>query len=349
MGKAKTSIPPEGGQKDMNRKNGVGVDCGTMNIVSARQVSDKVVTKRVRDAFIDLDLEAKKTLKLSKVNYVEKDGQLIVLGDSAFNMANLFKREVRRPLSKGVVSAGELDAQSVLSLLVDHVLEHPQVEGEHCFFSVPAPPLDVQDQDVVYHTEVFRKIISECGYTPHPMNEAMAIVYSQCAAESFSGLAVSFGSGMCNVALAFQAVEGMSFSLAQGGDWIDSHAAKAVGSTASRMCAIKEKGVDLLSPKGREEEAIALYVRALIDYCLKNIGAQFRKVQASISLPEPIPFIVSGGTTKAPGFMKVFSEQFEAIKKKGFPIPISEIRHAKDPMTAVAEGLLVLASEEHAE
>ena len=65
-------------------------------------------------------------------------------------------------------------------------------------------------------------------------------------------------------------------------------------------------------------------------------------------MPEPIPFVVSGGTTRAGGFMKVFMEEFEAIKKRGFPIEISEVRAAKDPMTSVAEGLLVLATEEHA-
>ena len=38
---------------------------------------------------------------------------------------------------------------------------------------------------------------------------------------------------------------------------------------------------------------------------------------------------------------------FEALKKKGFPIAISEVRPAKDPMSAVAEGLMVLATEEY--
>jgi len=328
---------------------GVGLDIGTMNVVSARQQGTKVVTQRVRDAFIDLDSADKKTLRLSRVNYVEKDGQLIVIGDSALNMANLFKREIRRPLSRGIISAGEMEAQQVLSLLVHHVLGDPVLEGEHCYFSIPASPVDDIEQDVVYHTEIFKKIISEHGYQPHPMNEAMAIIYSQCGEENFSGLAVSFGSGMCNVALAFQTVQGMSFSVARGGDWIDTHAAKAMGATSSRMCAIKEKGVDLAAPKNREEEALALYIRALIRYCLEGIALQFRKVQASLDLPEPIPFVVSGGTSKAGGFFEVFKQEFEDVKKKGFPISISEVRAARDPLTAVAEGLLVLATEEYTE
>ncbi len=336
-------------KQDRSYRPGVGLDIGTMNIVSARQTTaDKVVTSRVRDAFIDLDPEVKRTLRMTKVSYVEQGGNLIVLGDSALNMANLFKREVRRPLSRGVISPGEIEAQQILSLLVFNVLEDPVGENEHCYFSVPSSPIDDPEQDIVYHTEIFRKIVTEHGYTAHPTNEAMAIIYSQCAAENFSGLAVSVGAGMCNVALAYQTVKGMDFSLARGGDWVDSHAAKALASTSARVCSIKEKGVDLAKPTTREEEAIALYIRALIRYALENIANQFRRVQNTLNLPEPIPFVVSGGTSKAGGFMEVFNEEFEAIKKRSFPIQISEIRAAKDPMTAVAEGLLVLATEEHA-
>src|SRR5215467_14195108 len=289
-------------------KPACGLDLGTMNIVSARQLADgnNLELKRVRDAFLDLELEAKKTLRLSKVDYVERGGALVVLGDSALTMANLFNREVRRPLSKGVIAAGELDAQQILSLLISNVVGEPIGETEHCYYSVPAAPVDDAAQDIVYHQEVFRKILNELGFTPHPMNEAMAIIYSQCAAENFSGLSVSFGSGMGNIALAYQTIKGMDFSVARGGDWVDGHAAKAVGSTAARMCALKEKGVDLSSPKSREEEAIALYIRALVRYVLENIAVQFRKNQSGINLPEPIPFVVSGGTTKAHGFMQVF-------------------------------------------
>lgn len=334
-------------KKTEGYKLGVGLDIGTMNIVSARQNAAKAIeTNRIRDAFLDLDADAKRALRMSKVDYIEKNGALIVIGDSALTMANLFKREARRPLSRGVISAGEIDAQEVLSLLTAHVLGAPQKPKEHCFYSVPASPLDDPGQDVLYHQEVFRKILLEHGYEPHPMNEAMAIIFSQCAEENFSGLAVSFGSGMCNIALSYQATKALEFSLARGGDWIDQHSAKAVGKTASQMCAVKERGIDLLKPEGREQEAVVLYIRAMIDYCLKNIAEQFKKVKADVDLPDPIPFVISGGTTKAHNFLEIFQEEFEKMRKT-FPIKISAVRPATDPLTAVAEGLLVLAMEEH--
>lgn len=331
---------------------GVGLDIGTMNIVSARQQDGKVITKPIRDAFLDLEPSAKRSLKMAEVDYIETEeaegqpGSLIVIGEGALTMANLFKREARRPLSQGVISAGEIDAQEILSILIKRVVGDPSVDDEHCFYSVPAEPVDKPNQDIVYHTEVFRSILEDHGYTAHPTNEAMALIFSQCAAEQFSGLSVSYGSGMCNIALAYQANSGMEFSLARGGDWIDQHAGGAVGKTASQMCAIKEKGLDLTDPEGRDQQALALFIRNLISYSLKQIANEFKKVANSVELPNAVPFIVSGGTTKAGGFMDVFTQEFEKVRKK-FPIQISEIRQAGDPLTAVAEGLLILAQEEH--
>ena len=81
---------------------GVGLDIGTMNLVAARRKSAETVeTSRMRDAFLDLDAGAKKMLKLSGVNFIDngEDG-IVVVGDAAMEMANVFGREVRRPLSK---------------------------------------------------------------------------------------------------------------------------------------------------------------------------------------------------------------------------------------------------------
>jgi hypothetical protein len=327
---------------------GVGLDVGTMNLVSARRNGTNVETSRIRDAFLDLDSGAKKMLKLSGVQFIDhgEDG-IIVVGDAAMEMANVFGREARRPLSQGLVAAGEMDALAVLGVLVKNVLGEPKEENEICFFSVPAAPVDA-DRDVVYHQGIFERIVEECGFEPYASNEAMAIIYSETAAEGFSGLAISFGSGMCNIALSVSGVEGMSFSVARGGDWIDAGAAKAMGSTKSRMCATKEKGIDLLDPQNREEEALALYYKSLIEYCIDQVAKEFIKINDRFALPKAIPIVVSGGTSLAGNFLPFFEKVF-AKKRRKFPFEISEVRQAVDPMNAVAQGLLIQAVQEYEE
>jgi len=153
---------------------------------------------------------------------------------------------------------------------------------------------------------------------------------------------------MVNVCLMYQTMIGMAFSVSRSGDWIDESASKAVGTTASRIQAIKERGVDLLDPvtgdprNVREREAISIYYKSMALYALEAIKTEFNKRRGTIDLPNAIPMIISGGTAKATNFKEFFEQAFNTVKDK-FPIPISEIRMATDPLNAVAQGLLVAA------
>jgi len=334
----------------VRKMSGVGIDLGTMNIVAARSVDDKISTKRIRDAFIDLPLGSERMLKLAKVSHIRRDDALLIVGDAAYDMANMLAKEVRRPLQGGLVSSGELDALSVLAILVREVLGAPAVPNEICRFSVPAAPVDAPNQDVVYHRRVLEKIVGDCGYRAMASNEALAIVFSDCADSSFSGITMSFGSGMTNVCLALHTLEAMSFSVAVGGDYIDAKSAQQLGSqmTRSRICSLKEKGIDLRSPRTREEQVLECYYRNLIEHVFEKMIEEFDRQRGKIAAPFPIPLVVSGGTSKAGGFLELFKEIFE--KRKGrFPVEISEVRPAKDPLNAVAMGLLIQAMQDSEE
>lgn len=329
-------------------KLGVGADVGTMNLVSARFEGDNVTTKRMRDAFLDLPKSAQKVLRLSNANYIERGDELLLLGDQAMELAAVFGREARRPLSGGLIAAGELEAMDVLGYMIKGILGPPKVPGEHCYYSVPAAPVDNLSKDVIYHTRVFERIISQLGYTATPANEAMAVVYAEAAKDNFTGLAYSFGSGMTNVALGYAAVETMSFSVERGGDWIDAGAARSVGSTASRMCSIKEAGIDLANPTTREQEAISFYYRDLIQHSLEWTASEFKRRGLAQTVTKPLPIIVSGGTSTATGFLDIFKSVLDRQRKK-LGIEISEIRSASEPFDGVARGLLVQANQEHSE
>jgi len=326
--------------------SGVGLDIGTMNIISARKNDeDELVVKRLRDAFLDLEPDAKKMLKLSGVSYIEYKDKIVIVGDTALHTANIFKRDARRPLSKGIISPEEVDAVEILSIIIKQVLGKPSVKNEICYFSVPAEPIDDVSKDVIYHTDVFKRILKELGYEPQESNEALSVILSECAQENFSGIALSFGSGMVNVAMAYHSMLSLAFSMSRAGDWIDTQAGKALGQTSSRMCTIKEKGIDLKNPKDRNEEAITIYYKSLIEdavkYLVKKVGEM-----GELDFPEPIPIVLAGGTSKIGGFLDVFKEIFEPYKVK-MKVEISEVRMAVNVLTSVSEGLLLQALQEY--
>ena len=329
---------------------GRGLDIGTMNIVAASRSESGVVTKRMRDVFLDLPATrtAKNMLKMSGTNFVDRGDEIYILGDAALEVANTFSNEPRRPLSGGLVAAGEMDALEVLGLLIKEVLGEPKIKDEVCCFSIPAAPVNDPTKDIVYHKGIFERIVSECGFNPIASNEAMAIIFAETAQEGFSALSASFGAGMANVALAINTLEAMTFSIQDCGDRIDAGAARSMGSTQARICAIKEKGMDLNNPQGREEEAIAFYYKEMIERVLKHIVAEFHKIRNKFSIPKAIPFVLGGGTSLVGGFLEFFTSVFEQHRKK-FPLEISEIRLAKDPLNTVSHGLLIQALQEYQE
>lgn len=331
----------------------VGLDIGTCFLVAATQDdSGQTQIKSIRDAFLDIEADASvlNMLKMSNVSYVQDGSSIFVVGEPSLSIANLLKREARRPMSQGVISPGEHDAERMLVILLKNILPGPKGENENVFFSVPAKSVD-REMDVIYHESMFRKIIESFGYRATSMNEAAAIVYSNASKEGFTALATSFGAGSVNTALVFQTMVGMAFSLARSGDYIDASAARAVGSTATRLMAVKERGVNLLDPTEgdpkqiREREAIIMYYRNLIRYVIENISKEFKKDNSKIELPESLPWILSGGTTKPKNFLEFFKQVFEGEKAK-FPINISEIRMAGDVLNDVAKGLLIAAMNE---
>jgi hypothetical protein len=332
-----------------------GLDVGTCFLVGATYSDEtemaSVSIRSVRDAFIDIDNEksTRNMLKMSKVPFIEKEDTLYIIGDASLRMANILKKEVRRPLSQGVIAAGEREAEKILMLLLKEVVGEPSPKGEVLYFSVPAAPLD-KDADVFYHEAMFKKILTSFGYTAEAMNEATAVVYANAEAEEFTALGLSFGAGMTNAALLYQTVAGMKFSVARGGDWIDEGAARATGKTQAQIMAIKEQGVDLLDPiKGdpkteREREAVVVYYKNLINYVVDSIKKEFRRAESAVQIEKPLPIIISGGTSQAGNFLEFFKREFAKIKD--FPFEVSEIRMANDPLADVAKGLLIAASLE---
>ncbi|MBU4208355.1 MAG: hypothetical protein KKD12_01510, partial [Proteobacteria bacterium] len=159
---------------------GKGLDVGTSFIHSAEKKGEDVTFKTQRDAFFDLENNdfTKKMLEKSKINFVKKGEGLYVLGDEAVGFANIFNREVRRPLAKGVISPQEREALPVVELLIKSVLGEPKEKGEILYYSVPSRPLDA-DFLVVYHQKVLERYLRSLGFAPKAIEEGLAVILSE--------------------------------------------------------------------------------------------------------------------------------------------------------------------------
>ncbi|MFO0275692.1 MAG: hypothetical protein ACK533_00290 [Planctomycetota bacterium] len=322
---------------------GKGLDVGTANLAAAVQNSEGGITVSVeRNAFLDIpsDVYSKNMLTKLKVPYVVHNNKLVVIGEAAFELANVFGRETRRPMQDGLISPNEQDALPMMKMIIQKLLGEPRVQGENCYFCVPAPSLDV-DNNVVYHQGLFDSLIGKLGYKAHAINEAHAVIFAELAEQDFTGIGLSFGGGMANACIAYKSIPCLSFSVARGGDWIDKNVAHVLGCPRSKATHIKERGIDIRDPKTREEEAVSIYYRSLISYVLQNIKQRFESGQNMPSFNQPIDIACAGGTSLIGGFIEVFRDEFAKID---VPIPVGRIFRSEEALTAVAKGCLVAAA-----
>lgn len=324
----------------------VGLDVGTMNLVAARTGSkDKVAIKSIRNCFLELDSEIASTLDLSDITHTEIDESTYIVGHDAFAFGNMFNQPIKRPMQKGMISSENVDAADILTVMVSSIVGEPESENERCFYSIPAESLDYEN-NVLYHEAIFGRILNALGYQAVPFNEASAVVFAECADKQNTGIGISFGAGMTNVSVVYKGIEISKFSLARGGDWIDENASQSLGMVANRLTAIKEKpDFDLLNPAAggkknerRLREALGFYYTNLIHYTITHISKELEGLDTEF--PSSIRVVVSGGTSMPSGFLELVKQTFDRFE---FPFDIEEVRHAGDPLGAVAKGCLIKA------
>ncbi|ODS34278.1 MAG: hypothetical protein SCARUB_00537 [Candidatus Scalindua rubra] len=322
---------------------GKGVDIGTAFVKCAARKGDSIIFRNQRNAFFEVEFTdfTKKMLDNSVVRYIQKEGKLYVVGDEALKFANIFHKEARRPLSRGIISPTESEALPMIELLIKSIVDKPSIEGEIAYYSVPGEPLDA-DFNVIYHEKILHGFLTKLGYTPKAINESHAIILSELADEDFTGIGLSFGGGMVNVCLSYISVPIFKFSVTKSGDWIDQQVAMAVNETASRISAIKESSLDLNKGDGltKFESALSIYYNHLIEYVIENIKDVFEKTEKKPRIDKPISIILAGGTSLPKGFADRFKRILYQLK---FPLKIGSIRMASQPVRSVAKGALVAA------
>lgn len=328
-----------------------GLDVGTSFIVFAEEgTKGKVIYTDFRDAFYIIKPTTPVATKMIEKGLAGKtfvkdiDGSFIILGKDAIEKAIERNDSAKRPMFKGVVSSKEKDARRILTYILKEVVGVPKETNEKLVFCVPAQPIDqaIEDFDVGYHEDVIIKLLSEVGYSAKAINEAEALCYSELDKDDYTGICLSWGAGMVNICIMLSGEPIVKFSTTKSGDWIDRMSAVATGETDSIVQVEKENG-DFVVGQSNDNQvlaAVAVYYDRLIDYTTKQLTAAMNSHKTLPRFKDPLPIIIAGGTSKANGFIDLFTKKLE---ENGFPLLVKEVRHASDPLHAVARGCLIAA------
>ena len=331
--------------------SGAGLDVGTSYIVLSRNINGLVEYKDFRDAFYIIKPTTPVATKMiekglaGKVFIKDNDGSFILLGKDAIEKAIERNDTAKRPMYKGVVSAKEKDAKRILSFILKEVAGQSQEKNEKIVFCVPAQPIDQEDEDfdVGYHEDVIKTILSEVGYDARSINEAEALCYAELENDDYTGIGISCGAGMTNVCVMLNGEPTVLFSTTKSGDWLDRMTSVATGETDSVVQIEKEAGGFKVGEPNENPvlSAMSSYYERLIEYTAKQLASALSNHKSLPKFKHPIKIVVAGGTSQANGYIESLKNKLDMVN---FPLVISEIKHADDPLHAVAKGCLIAAS-----
>lgn len=320
----------------------IGLDIGTSRIVSASQTDGGYNFQSQLNAFVTLPFSkmTENVLRKEHVPHSVRGSEIVVHGNESEKFAALLQVETRRPMTKGILNPTEPEGLGQIRQIISSLVGEKAAPGQKLCYSVPASPIGT-DENLTYHDASLRQILTDLGFEVKSINEGLAVIYSELESSNYTGIGVSCGGGLCNVCLAYLSVPVIQFSVTKAGDFIDASAASVTGELSNRIRLLKEDGFYLNGHYGDKiHQVLGVYYDDMIQTLVNGLKEAFLAERNLPRLGRPIPLVLSGGTTLPRGFR----ERFEKILKDSqFPIELSEVRVAEDPLSTTAKGALVAA------
>lgn len=319
----------------------LGVDIGTSHIVAARQIEQDFQYERQLNAFVSIPHTklAESLMVKERINHAVHGKEILVFGNESEQFAELFHVETRRPMMDGILNPGEADGMLVIRQIITRLLGRAKKPGQRLYFSVPAPAAGMDVDKFTFHETTLRQCLTDLGYEPKSISEGLAVVYGELGDSNYSGIGISCGGGMCNVCLAYLSVPVISFSLPKGGDYIDKNSAAAIRDLATSVRVEKEKGFHFNGYfENKTYHALSVYYDDLIQALVNSMREAFTNAANLPKLKQPVPLVLSGGTAMPTGFQERFEK---VLRGSDFPVELSEIRTATNPLHSTAKGTLV--------
>lgn len=333
--------------KSNEKNNGsvLGLDVGTSRICLAQKGGEDYQYRTQLNAFVTLPYSriTESVLKKEAVPHTVNGSEIVVHGNESEKFADLMDIDTRRTMNRGVLSSTESESLTMIRHIIGSLLGQGNGQGkdkQKLCFTVPSQSLG-SEENLTYHEATLRQILTDLGYEVKSINEGLAVVYAELESTNYTGIGISCGGGLCNVCFSYLSIPVLSFSMPKAGDYIDSSAASMTGERATRIRLIKEEGFHFNGYFGdKVQQAIGVYYDDMIHGLVAAMKEALKNARKMPRLSRPMPLVLSGGTAIPEGFRDRFEQ---ILKEQDFPIPVSEIRMAADPLHTAARGALVAA------
>ncbi len=332
------------------------LDVGVSRVRSLRVGPGRLINRSCRAlySYFDDGPRARTLLERAGVEFAVCDGSLVLLGDRAAEMSEMFRVACLRLFPEGRLAPNDPAARQATAAIVEALLPEPAIRNEICGVCIPGPRT-VGGESRTQECEFISRLVQLRGYRPLVVRASEAVVLAELRSEAFTGIGISLGAGACDVCLAHQGTEIAGFSVPVAGDWIDFEIARRFGIYARddegvrtldglSAAAWKEScGCSLLNPSGDREEFLASLYTELVAHVIQEIIGKLSDAIAALHRTKPLPICAAGGLTAVNGFAELFEQLWS---RRGSGIVLRPLRVAADPQLTTARGCLIRAELE---
>lgn len=331
-------------RSDATKNQIIGLDVGTSRIVTARQVNNEIKYNTQLNAFVTIPYSkmTENVLQKEAVPHTVDGAEILVHGNESERFAELLNKDIRRTMTRGVLNPDEPENVRLIGEITASLVGKAE-KGQKIYYTVPAAPLG-GEESLTYHEATMRQVLTDLGFEAKSVNEGLAVVYAELDSSNYTGIGISCGGGLCNVCLSYLSVPVLSFSIPKAGDFIDASAASVTGERPNRIRIMKEQSFYLNGHfESKLQQVLSVYYDDMIQALVAALRNAFQGARNLPKMTRPIPLVLSGGTAMPKGFR----DRFETVlRASDFPVELSEIRTAADPLTTTAKGALVAALSE---
>jgi hypothetical protein len=320
----------------------IGLDVGTSRIVLAQRNGDEYTYASELNAFVSIPFSRMTVAALEKegIPHSVENGEIVVHGNESAKFAELMNVDVRRPMTKGTLDPKEPESLKLVRKVIASMAGAGGKEGQKICFTTPAPPIGAQES-VTYHESTLRSMLGDMGYITKSINEGLAVIYGELEASNYTGIGISMGGGLCNVALSYLSVPVFSFSIPKAGDYIDSSAAAVLGERANTVRIAKEESFHFNGFVAEKlHQVIGVYYDEMIQAVIAGLKEAFASTRALPKIGRPVPLVLSGGSAMPSGFRDRFEK---TLLSEDLPVGVSEVKLAENPLATAAKGALIAA------
>lgn len=328
----------------------VSLDLGSSEFRSMRLDAGRLVARCTPAVYCVVadNLTNRRLLEQARIPYCQSRGTLLVLGESAHELAGLIRCPVIPVILEGHLPWNDPVGRQVCVAMVESLIPQTSDRQQTCSLTLPANAGKQSEKTAGF----LEQLLALRGYQTFTVNPATAVCLAEMEDREFTGLSVAIGAESIAMSLTqfgtpvfagtfargFRSIE-QNFAQSRHRYLWDQNGNRFLDMNGVRQW-IRESQLSLTSPSSGDELWLTQQFSNLLCEGVSSMLPDLMRASGNPVTKNRLPVVVSGGPTAIHGFQKLMMHVFQ---KSCLPFRIEEAKVVSNPLS-VTRGLLVHAT-----